>query len=117
MERKGCPHDKSIDELFLQYKICKDKKKEIVSFFLASLSTGNFLWRCFLPAFAIVRTYPKHYFVGSRKEEPFLESPCEICSEQSWVGIKPEDYEFYINRAKEAGGIAVFKNYVLYFIK
>lgn len=37
-----------------------------------------------------------------------MESPCEICSEQSWVGIKPEDYEFYINRAKEAGGVAVF---------
>lgn len=37
-----------------------------------------------------------------------MESPCEICSEQSWIGIKPEDYEFYTNRAKETGGIAVF---------
>lgn len=108
MKRNNSPHDISIDELFLQYDKCKDKKNEIVSFFLASLSTGNFLWRSFLPAFAIVRTYPKHYFAGSRKEEPFMESPCEICSEQSWIGIKPEDYEFYTNRAKETGGIAVF---------
>lgn len=28
MERKGCPHDKSIDELFLQYKYVKIKKKK-----------------------------------------------------------------------------------------
>ena len=75
MKRNNCPHDISIDELFLQYDKCKDKKNEIVSFFLSSLSTGNFLWRSFLPAFAIVRTYPKHYFAVSRKDEPCMESP------------------------------------------
>lgn len=33
MKRNNCPHDISIDELFLQYDKCKDKKNEIVSFF------------------------------------------------------------------------------------
>lgn len=33
MKRNNCPHDISIDELFLQYDKCKDKKMKLYPFF------------------------------------------------------------------------------------
>lgn len=103
-----CPHDKMIDELFLQYDQCIDKRNKIVSFFLSSLSSGNMLWRSFLPAFAITRTYPRHYFVSSIKDNHFNDDPCKICNIDSRNGIEKEDYNFFLGIATRSGGIPVF---------
>lgn len=103
-----CPHDKMIDELFLQYDQCIDKRNKIVSFFLSSLSSGNMLWRSFLPAFAITRTYPRHYFVSSIKDNHFNDDPCKICNIDSRNGIEKEDYNFFLGIASRSGGIPVF---------
>ncbi len=103
-----CPHDLVNDELFRQWELCKDKKKEVVSFFLSSLSTGNMLWRSFLPAFAITRTYPRHHFDGILHEDRFMEKYCKICNSPSWIGIEDNHYEFYRNLAKEFGGFDFF---------
>lgn len=103
-----CPHDKMIDELFIQYDNCHDKRNLIVSFFLSSLSTGNMLWRSFLPAFAITRTFPRHHFVGDNKTSSFGDNPCKICNIDSWVGFENEDYNFYLEIASKAGGIPAF---------
>lgn len=108
MNTPKCPHDKSIDELFRQWELCKDKKEEVVSFFLSGLSTENMLWRSFLPAFAITRTYPDHHFDGILNEDRFKEKYCNICGSPSWIGIEQGDYEFYFDLAKDFGGIDIF---------
>ena len=103
-----CLHDKMIEELFIQYDKCIDKKNKIVSFFLSSLSTGNMLWRRFLPAFAITRTFPRHHFVSSNEVNRFRDDPCKICNIDSWAGFENEDYNFYLEIASNAGGIPAF---------
>lgn len=103
-----CPHDKMIDELFLQYDKCIDKRNKIVSFFLSSLSTDNMLWRSFLPVFAITRTYPRHYFVSSIKDNYFNDDPCKICNIDSQDSIEKEDYDFFLGIASRTGGLPVF---------
>ncbi len=108
MESPKCPHDIANDELFRQWELCKDKKKEVVSFFLSSLSTGNMLWRSFLPAFAIARTYPRHHFDGILYDDRFKENPCKICNSPSWIGIEDNDYEYYLKRVEIFGGIGIF---------
>ncbi len=106
MESPKCPHDIANDELFRQWELCKDKKKEVVSFFLSSLSTGNMLWRSFLPAFGIARTFPRHHFDGNL--DSINDKPCGICGDYSWDGIKEQDYEFVLGVASRAGGIPVY---------
>lgn len=106
MNTPQCPHDKSIDELFRQRELCKDKKEEVVSFFLSGLSTGNMLWRSFLPAFSIARTFPKHHFEGDL--DSLRDKPCGICSVYSWDCIKEQDYDFFSGIASRAGGIPVY---------
>lgn len=108
MNPPKCPHDISIDELFRQWELCKEKKEEVVSYFLSGLSTGNMLWRSFLPAFAITRTFPNHHFDGILHKDRFMEKNCNICNSPSWIGIEGSDYDFYHNLAKEFGGIDIF---------
>lgn len=107
-KRYACPHDKMIEELFIQYDKSIDKKNKIVSFFLSSLSTGNLLWRSFLPAFAITRTFPRHYFISSNEADRFGDDSCKICNIDSCAGFENEDYNFYLEIASTAGGIPVF---------
>lgn len=103
-----CSHDRSIDELFLQYDKCRNDKDKIVTFFLASLSTHNLLWRAFLPAFAIARTYPRHYFETPSNENEVGNERCIICAAKSYVGINHELYDKLLNISEKFGGLGVF---------
>ena len=66
------------------------------------------LWRSFLPAFAITRTFPRHHFVSSNEVNRFRDDPCKICNIDSWAGFENEDYNFYLEIASNAGGIPAF---------
>ena len=103
-----CAHDESIDELFLQYDKCQNDKDKIVAFFLASLSTHNLLWRGFLSAFAITRTYPRHHFKLKNSEDDPYNERCAICAGRSYVGLNNERYNFFLDISKKFGGVGVF---------
>ena len=108
MSNCKCPHDSSIDELFFQYDKCRNEKDKIVSFFLASLSTHNLLWRSFLPAFAITRTYPRHHFEPKNGESDPYKEQCAICGSRSYIGLDNERYNILLNLSVKFGGLGVF---------
>lgn len=99
-------HDTLIENLFIEYK--KTSKQQIVSLFLASLSTRKLEWRIGLPIYAIMQNFPKHHY--QTKDNPHTStSPCAICSDYSDVEID-EDTDIYVN----AGGV-VFHSLADYY--
>lgn len=105
MEKLINLHDKNNNDLFTLYKQCEFDKDKIVSFFLASLSSRNLLWRSFLSAFAIMQTYPKHYYKPMFNDDPH--GICKVCSEMEYYGFKiNEDYLSVLKQVEGGGGIA-----------
>jgi hypothetical protein len=51
-------HDEAMESAFIEFNKCK--KKHITDLFLASLSSSRLDWRNGLPAYAIMRVYPRH---------------------------------------------------------
>ena len=90
-----CLHDKMIEELFIQYDKCIDKKnKNSFIFFCQAFLLVICYGESFLPAFAITRTFPRHHFVSSNEVNRFRDDPCKICNIDSWAGFENEDYNF-----------------------
>lgn len=107
MTSHKCLHNQSIEELAFQYSRCMNEKNKIVSFFLASLSTKKMIWRSFLPAFVIARTYPIHVFEAGDKTDIWDNPICRICLQSENWGLKEDKYNFYLKQAELGGGINV----------
>lgn len=106
-------HDKNVYELFMQYELCQNRKKDIVACFLSSLSNSNLILRSVLPVYAIMETFPNHKFeliIGQHLSEI---SPCRICSEGYGYGYTLDDYDFYRKSLENSGGISTSIGYYI----
>ncbi|MCS2182813.1 hypothetical protein NXV71_01755 [Bacteroides fragilis] len=80
------------------------KKIKLYHFFWQVYLQKKMIWRSFLPAFVIARTYPIHVFEAGDKTDIWNNPICQICLQSENWGLKEDKYNFYLKQAELGGG-------------